>query len=137
MGRQRPSRRETMHSKLTLAGLGLASLAACTSGANLGHQSAGTLALTADDKRLLVVDSDNDQVHVLDPASKKVVGAVHVGSRPAQIAAASDGKFYVSNRGSRTVSVVDASSGAFAVMNEFQVGAEPVGLAVSKDGSLL
>src|SRR5277367_1220275 len=65
---------------------------------------------------LLVLEKDDEQMAIVDPASLKVVGRVPSGSAPHEIIASEDGKFaYISNYASqrgmfKTISVVDLTA---------------------------
>src|SRR5277367_785191 len=51
---------------------------------------------------LLVLEKDDEQMAIVDPASLKVVGRVPSGSAPHEIIASEDGKFaYISNYASQ------------------------------------
>ena len=98
-------------------------------------QTSGTLALTSDDALLYAVDSDNRFVAIIDTATETKIGEVRVGAFPEQIVLGPDDTAYVANRGDRTISVFRRDT-----PNEVQtvpVGVEPVGLALSRNASLL
>ena len=109
---------------------------ACGTGSPQGGSSAqGSLALTHDDSTLLAVDADRDSMFVIDAASNKVLREVKVGSQPEKIIIGLDDTAYITNRMSRSVSVV--RSGDTAETARIDVGVEPVGLALSADGKTL
>jgi YVTN family beta-propeller protein len=97
--------------------------------------SAGSLALSRDDAFLYAVDSDNGIVSVVDTAQHAKVAEVKVGLHPERITVGPDDTLYVSNRGSRSVSVI--RRGDWVEAARLEVGVEPMGLAVSGDGKTL
>jgi YVTN family beta-propeller protein len=76
-----------------------------------------------------------DAVAVKDRKTGKKVAEVPVGRAPEQILVGPDDKVYVTNRGSRSVSVI--ARGAWKEAARLSVGVEPVGLAVSPDNKTL
>lgn len=98
-------------------------------------RAGGTLALSADDAELYVVDADNDALVIVDAVTGKVRHRVTVGDSPARVLVNADGKVLVSNRLGRSVSIVDPRAGK--ELAKVRVGAEPVGLALAADGRLL
>ena len=112
-------------------------LAACGEQSTLYTNSAGSLALSRDDAFLYAVDSDNDMVAVVDTASKALVTTVKVGRAPERVVVGADDTIYVSNRGSRSVSVIKRGAGTWSQVLQLPVGVEPVGLAVAPDNKTL
>jgi YVTN family beta-propeller protein len=96
---------------------------------------AGTLALSRDDAFLYAVDTDNGIVAVLDTATRSKVAEVKVGRLPERIAVGPDDTVYVSNSGSRSVSVI--RRGQWTEAARLDVGVEPMGLGLSADGKTL
>ncbi len=104
-----------------------------------------TIAITDDDRRLVVVNRDANTVSLIevrdangnDVATK--LAEVSVGFEPRFVAINPAGsEAYVSNTGSGTVSVIALTGDDFfTVTDEIAVGAEPRGLAVSPNGTLL
>jgi len=85
------------------------------------------LALSADDKRLLVAGNLADQLLVVDLGARKVVGAGPVGHLPYGIALSRDGKrAFVSNWGGNTVTVSDPVTGG--PLKTLTVGLHPSAL---------
>lgn len=97
--------------------------------------SAGSLALSRDDAFLYAVDSDNGIVSVVDTAAHAKVAEVKVGLAPERITVGPDDTLYVSNRGSRSVSVI--RRGQWTEATRLDVGVEPMGLGLSADGKTL
>lgn len=97
---------------------------------NLSGTSAGTLALSKDEALLYVLDTDNEVVLVVDTATHAVVTEVKVGSAPERILVGDDDTLYVSNRGSRSISVFHRDDWSQVV--DVAVGVEPVGLAADR-----
>ncbi|MHB1846654.1 MAG: beta-propeller fold lactonase family protein, partial [Deltaproteobacteria bacterium] len=114
----------------------VAALASCTPNAGSPRGAYdGTLAMSNDGKYLYTVNADTGTVTVVDAAGRQVVATVPVGASPARVIVGPDDTLYVSNRGSRSVSVIHR--GEWTEASRIAVGAEPIGLALSKDGSTL
>ncbi|HEX8700386.1 MAG TPA: c-type cytochrome [Myxococcaceae bacterium] len=97
--------------------------------------SAGSLALSRDDKLLYAVDADNGILAVVDTESHTKIAEVKVGTSPERITVGQDDTIYVSNRSSRSVSVI--RRGEWVEAARLEVGIEPMGLSVSGDGKTL
>lgn len=95
----------------------------------------GTLAQSSDGAFLYAVSADDNTLVVVDAQKKTLLASIPVGQAPARVVVGPDDTIYVSNRGSRTVSVIH--KGAWTEAGRIAVGAEPVGLAVASDGSML
>ncbi|WP_197040267.1 YncE family protein [Mycobacterium sp. URHB0044] len=80
-----------------------------------------------------VIDTRTGQLVDTNLATPTVVDPITVGTSPAAVVATSNGKVYVANSGSGTVSVISTSTNK--VTKTIQVGSSPQGLAVSPDGS--
>jgi YVTN family beta-propeller protein len=123
--------------KLWIAAMGaLALVAGCrTDPPAASVRGAGSVAFAPDGVKLLVVDGDNDELLVVDPAAEAVSGRVKVGKGPTRVVVGADGRAFVANRFDRSVSVVDAA--AQKELSRITVGAEPVSLGFSADGTKL
>lgn len=97
---------------------------------NLSGTSSGTLALSKDEALLYVLDTDNEAVLVVDTATRAMVTEIKVGRAPERILVGDDDTLYVSNRGSRSISVFHRDDWSQVV--EVAVGVEPVGLAADR-----
>ncbi|MBN1210816.1 MAG: c-type cytochrome [Myxococcaceae bacterium] len=97
--------------------------------------SAGSLALSRDDAFLYAVDMDNGILSVVDTAAHAKVAEVKVGLHPERILVGPDDTVYVSNRFSRSVSVIRREQWTEAA--RLDVGVEPMGLGLSADGKTL
>jgi len=95
----------------------------------------GSLALSRDDAFLYAVDTDNGIVAVVDTESRSKVAEVKVGLLPERITVGPDDTVYVSNGGSRSVSVI--RRGQWTEAARLDVGVEPMGLGLSGDGKTL
>lgn len=91
----------------------------------------GPIALTADDRRIVVASEDHDEVLIVDRASRAVLQRVAVGDAPGHLIM-SGNRAIVTARYGHTVSVVDVD--AAAVVRTIPVGAEPVGLVEMDPG---
>ena len=100
--------------------------------------------------RLYVANTGSNTVSVIDTttsnytlidANPKLKGtqSISVGTSPSALALGADGRLYVANRGSSSVSVIDTNAGSVnynKVIKTITVGANPNSVAVSPDGSL-
>jgi YVTN family beta-propeller protein len=105
-------------------------LAAWVNGATLTASASKPLALHA---RIVQTNSAGDNVHIIDPASNKVVGEI-VGIEVGHgAAAAPDGsRLYVSNEADSTLDVVDART--LRVMSKVKLTGHPNNISISRDG---
>src|SRR5258705_8576386 len=68
--------------------------------------ASGSLALSSDDGLLYAVDTDSNQLFVIDARSDEVKAAVTVGQQPEKVVVGRDDTIYVANRMGRSVSVI-------------------------------
>jgi len=125
-------------SAVSFASLLAAAGAGCGQGSSAAQQRAsydGTMAESTDGKFLYTANADTGTVSVLDADQRAVTATVQVGAQPARIAVGPDDTLYVTDRGSRAVSIIHR--GNWTEAGRIAVGAEPIGLAVSNDGSTL
>jgi YVTN family beta-propeller protein len=91
------------------------------------------LPLTASTVRIVQTNSAGDNVHLIDPATNKVVGVIKGIEVNHGAAAAPDGsRFYISNEAQSTLDVVDAKS--LKVTNSIPLTGHPNNISISKDG---
>src|SRR5262245_58709860 len=122
----------------------LAALAACGGGANgdraevqpdaSGPRGSSTIVLTADDKRLLVVNPDADTLSIFDVVQQQPVMSreLGVGSDPRSVAVTFAGdKAYVANAGSNSVSVIKLGTPP-QVIGTIAVGTEPRAVVIAR-----
>lgn len=85
--------------------------------------------------RLWVVNPDNDSVSVIDTVTRQRLAEIAVGTSPRCVAIAPDGRLWITNAVSATLSIVDPAS--LAVVNTLALpsGSRPFGLAFNPDGS--
>ncbi len=98
--------------------------------------SSSPIAVTSDDATVLVVNPLNNTVSILNVANdaNQKAAEVKVGIEPQSVAISPDDKFaYITNQGSKSVSVVDLSSKS--EVTQIPVGAEPYGIALTPDGT--
>lgn len=101
-----------------------------------------SIALTSDDRKLVVVNRQNDSVSVIEvrnPSgndSQTLIAEVPVGKEPRFVAIDPDDHYaYVSNAVDGTVTVIDLSPAVPAVSGHpIQVGTEPRGIAITPNG---
>src|SRR6185436_6578160 len=83
--------------------------------------------------RIVQTNSAGDNVHIIDPATNKVVGVVHGIEVGHGAAAAPDGsKIYVSNEADSTLDVVDART--LRVTSKVPLSGHPNNISISHDG---
>src|SRR5206468_9466928 len=91
------------------------------------------LALEADTVRIVQTNSAGDNVHLIDPATNKVVGEITGIEVNHGAAAAPDGsRIYVSNEADSTVDVVDAVT--LKVVKKVPLSGHPNNIAIGRDG---
>jgi YVTN family beta-propeller protein len=93
------------------------------------------LSLSAAGKRVVIVQTNSagDNVHVIDPATNKVVGVINGIEVNHGAAVAPDGtRIYVSDEAGGTLDVVDGRS--LKVVNRIKLSGHPNNIAVAKDG---
>ena len=114
----------------------LVALGACGSQpTKIRGQADGTMAMSMDGKYVYTANADANSVTVIDASARQLVATIPVGTRPARIAVGADDTLYVTNRGSRSVSVIHR--GQWTEASRIEVGAEPIGVALSPDGATL
>ncbi len=91
----------------------------------------GPIALSADDRSIVIAAEDHDAMLVVDRASREVVRRIAVGAGPSHLIV--DGnRAIVSSRYGHEVTVVDIDSGT--VQTVVAVGAEPMGMTLLPGG---
>src|ERR1700693_5544422 len=89
--------------------------------------------LAATSVRIIQTNSAGDDVHVIDPATNKVVGIIHGIEVNHGAASAPDGRtLFVSNEGESTLDVVDTKS--LKVTKTIPLSGHPNNISISKDG---
>jgi len=92
--------------------------------------------LSADTVRVLQTNAAGDNVHVIDPATNRVVGTIEDIEVPHGIVVAPDGRrIYVTNESLTTLDVVDAKT--LKVSKRIPLSGRPNNVDVSKDGKLV
>jgi YVTN family beta-propeller protein len=92
------------------------------------------LDVTPDGKRLLVANSDNGSVTVIDPTTNKALREIAVGDKPEGVAWIGNGPLaLVTVYNEDIVAFVDTDTGK--VVEKLRVADEPYGIVVTKDGS--
>jgi YVTN family beta-propeller protein len=93
-----------------------------------------TLAASGRHARIIQTNSAGDNVHLIDPATDKVVGIIHGIEAGHGAGASPDGtRIYVSDEAESTLDVVDARS--LTILRKIPLSGHPNNMAVSKDGS--
>src|SRR3954468_21297996 len=96
---------------------------------------ASALSLHAAGKRVVIVQTNSagDNVHLIDPATNKVVGIIDGIEVNHGAAAAPDGsRYYITNEAGSTLDVVDGKT--LKVLKKIRLTGRPNNVAVSKDG---
>jgi YVTN family beta-propeller protein len=93
-----------------------------------------TVAISAQQKvRIIQTNSAGDNVHLIDPATNKVVGVISGIEVSHGAGASPDGRWiYVSNEAESTLDVVDAKT--LKVTKNIKLSGRPNNMAVGKDG---
>jgi YVTN family beta-propeller protein len=90
--------------------------------------------MAASNVRVLQTNAAGDNIHVIDPATNKVVGTIEGIEVPHGVAIAPDGnRIYVTDEPLKTLDVVDAKS--LKVIKRIPLSGHPNNLDVAKDGS--
>lgn len=93
-----------------------------------------TTSLSADALRVLQTNSAGDNVHVIDPATNKVVGTIEDIEVPHGLTIAPDGsRIYVTDESLKTLDVVDAKT--LKVVKRIPLSGRQNNVDVSKDGA--
>jgi YVTN family beta-propeller protein len=104
-------------------------LEAWVNGATLASSHASTARVT----RIIQTNAAGDNIHVIDPATNKVVGVINDIEVPHGITSAPDGtRLYFTNEAKHTVDAVDAQT--FAVIARVPLTGRPNNIAISNDG---
>src|SRR6202521_3004968 len=91
------------------------------------------LPLAANTVRIIQTNSAGDNVHIIDPATNKVVGVINGIEVSHGAAVAPDGnRYYFSNEAESTLDVVDPKT--LKVTRSIPLSGHPNNIAVSKDG---
>ena len=122
-------------SRAALLVAALATACAPSPAAKQKAQYDGTMGISTDGRYVYTANADTGTVSVVDTESQQLVAAVAVGARPARFAIGPDDTIYVTDRGSRAVSIIHR--GNWTEAGRIAVGAEPIGLALSNDAATL
>jgi YVTN family beta-propeller protein len=98
----------------------------------------GTIAITEDDTRVIMVNPEAGTVSVFDTATNARLVELRPAREPSAVVIHPDGKTaYVANRGDATVVKIATTSTARRGIEPLAVGSEPTGLALSPTGATL
>lgn len=98
----------------------------------------GTIAITEDDTRVIMVNPEAGTVSIFDTATNARLVELPTGREPSAVVIHPDGKTaYVANRGDATVVKIANLDGTPSVSSPLAVGSEPTGLALSPTGATL
>src|SRR5256885_1055585 len=93
------------------------------------------LSVTAAEKKVRIIQTNSagDNVHIIDPATNKVVGVINGIEVNHGAAVAPDGsRIYISNEADSTLDVVDGTT--LKVINKIPLSGHPNNIAVGRDG---
>src|SRR5467141_2973019 len=91
------------------------------------------LPLAASTVRIIQTNSAGDNIHIIDPATNKVVGVINGIEVSHGAAAAPDGsRYYFSNEAESTLDVVDRKT--LKVIRSIRLTGHPNNIAIGKDG---
>ena len=91
------------------------------------------LPLAAAPVHIYVANSAGDNITVIDPATDRVIGDIHVSRNPHGIVASPDGKrFYISSETENVLDVVDR--GSSHIIRRVPLGRRPNNVAITPDG---
>jgi YVTN family beta-propeller protein len=121
--------------KVVVGSAVLLGLWGCSQNTASYSRSSGSLALSRDGNHIYAVDTDNNSVIVANAADGSKLQTIAVGKDPVRIVVGKDDRIYVSNRGERTVSVIDPKS--LSEVTRLPVDVEPNGLSFTTDGKTL
>ncbi|MCH8215511.1 MAG: Ig-like domain-containing protein [Planctomycetes bacterium] len=93
-----------------------------------------TVILTGGGDRICCVNSDNDSVTIADSNGLKKIAEIPVGKKPRTLAEAPDGRIWVANQDSATVSIVDLKTYKVAQTVRMGYASQPFGICFSPDG---
>ena len=85
--------------------------------------------------RLWMINQDNDSVSVFDTVTQGKLAEITVGTAPRAIARSGIGQIWVTNRISRTISVINPSTLTIARTISLPRGSQPNGIAMTPDGT--
>lgn len=106
-------------------------LAAWVSGATLANPGASAPGPLR--PRIIQTNSAGDDVHIIDPATNKVVGRiVGIEANHGAAVAPDGGRIYISSEADATLDVVDART--LRVMTRIPLSGDPNNIAISRDG---
>lgn len=84
--------------------------------------------------RLWVLNPDNDSVSVFDTATRGRLAEINVGSQPRTLARAPDGRIWVANQASATLSIISPTSLTVVQTVAMPRASQPFGVLVSPNG---
>jgi len=94
------------------------------------------IAITKDQKYVLVAVGDDDTIQMIDTTSNKVVDTLPSGPDPELFTDDPSGRIlYVANENDNTVTIIDIERRAR--LGDVEVGVEPEGMGLSPDGKIL
>lgn len=86
-------------------------------------------------ERIWVVNPDNDTVSVMSAATNALLAEIAVGTAPRAIAIAPDGRIWVTNKASASISIINPSTLSVAATHNLPFASQPHGLVFAPNGS--
>ena len=86
-------------------------------------------------QRVWAVNPDNDSVSVIDAGNDSLLAEIPVGTSPRTVAVAPNGRIWVTNKMSASISVIDPDSLAVVDTISLPPASQPYGLVFAADGS--
>lgn len=97
--------------------------------------NSSTIVLDEPNNRVWVVNPDNDTVTAINASTYAKLFEQPVGDNPRTLAIAGDGKIWVANQGSATISILNQSDGSLDSTITLHPGSEPYGIAFNPAGN--
>lgn len=99
----------------------------------------GPIALSEDEKWVVMVNPDDDSISIFDAGSNQKTATLKTGDEPWAVVIAGDSKTaYVANRAAATVvKITGIDTSAPEVKDTVETGSEPLAIALSPSGALL
>jgi YVTN family beta-propeller protein len=85
--------------------------------------------------RIWAVNPDNDSVSVFDASIRSRVAEIVVGGQPRTLALAPDGRVWVVNKGSATISIISPSTLGVVQTVSLARASQPYGIVIAADGT--
>ena len=95
-------------------------------------RASSSIAIDDAQRRIWVVNPDNDSVAAIDSIAQVLVDEIAVGDQPVSLALAPDGFVWVVNRRSATISRIDPGNSSVAATYPLPRASQPYGIVISE-----